>query len=123
MNDYVQKMLFKKVRGTRKEASLASIRLQNQYKAIQDVHANENLPVIILCEIAGVSRAAYYKWLQRTSTARELENEAIFQDIQAIYEQVGGSYGYRRMKLNINRRYHRKFNHKRIYRLMQIAGL
>lgn len=90
---------------------------------IQDLHANENLPVILLCEIASVSRAAYYKWLQRTPTARELENEAILQDIQAIYEQVGGIYGYRRMKLNINRRYHTKFNHKRIYRLMHIAGL
>ncbi len=79
--------------------------------------------MILLCEIAGVSRAAYYKWLQRTPTARELENEAILQDIQAIYEHVGGIYGYRRMKLNINRRYHKKFNHKRIYRLMHIAGL
>ncbi|WP_175423380.1 MULTISPECIES: hypothetical protein [Bacillus] len=34
------------------------------------------MAVILLCEIAGVSRAAYYKWLQRTPTARELENEA-----------------------------------------------
>ncbi|MGI8281734.1 hypothetical protein AB2568_025600 [Bacillus mycoides] len=54
--------------------------------------------MILLCEIAGLSRAAYYKWLQRTPTARESENEAILQDIQAIYEQVGGIYGYRRMK-------------------------
>ncbi|PPA80851.1 hypothetical protein C4A75_24195 [Brevibacillus laterosporus] len=102
---------------------LTSVRLQNKYRAIQDLHANENLPVILLCEIAGVSRAAYYKWLQRTPTARELENEAILQDIQAIYARVGGIYGYRRMQLNINRLYHKKFNHKRIYRLMNIVGL
>ena len=81
------------------------------------------MPVILLCEISGVSRAAYYKWLQRTPTARELENEAILLDIQAIYARVEGIYGYRRMKLNINRIYHKKFNHKRIYRLMHIAGL
>ena len=102
---------------------LTSVRLQNKYRVIQDLHANENLPVILLCEIAGVSRAAYYKWLKRTPTARELENETILQDIQAIYARIGGIYGYRRMKLNINRIYHKKFNHKRIYRLMQIAGL
>ncbi|WP_144516755.1 IS3 family transposase [Bacillus thuringiensis] len=118
-----EKCFFKKVRRTRKEASLTSVRLQNKYRAIQDLHANENLAVILLCEIAGVSRAAYYKWLQRTPTARELENEAILLDIQAIYARVEGIYGYRRMKLNINRIYHKKFNHKRIYRLMHIAGL
>ncbi|MFZ4201257.1 MULTISPECIES: IS3 family transposase [Lysinibacillus] len=32
-------------------------------------------------------------------------------------------YGYRRMTLNINRKYNKKLNHKRIYRLMQISGL
>ncbi|WP_410905964.1 IS3 family transposase, partial [Priestia sp. SIMBA_032] len=90
---------------------------------MQDLHTNENLPIILLCEISGVSRAAYYKWRQRTPTARELENEAILQDIRTIYARVGGIYGYRRMKLNINRLYGKTFNHKRIYRLMHIAGL
>ncbi|WP_252597870.1 IS3 family transposase [Bacillus thuringiensis] len=57
------------------------------------------------------------------SVRQQLENEAILLDIQAIYARVEGIYGYRRMKLNINRIYHKKFNHKRIYRLMHIAGL
>ncbi|WP_375199824.1 IS3 family transposase [Bacillus sp. RS11] len=113
----------KKLEGTRKEESLTSVRLQNKYRAIQELHAKENLPVILLCDIAGLSRAAYYKWLQRTPTDRELENKAILQDIQAIFRQVEGIYGYRRMTLNINRKYNKKFNHKRIYRLMQISGL
>ena len=68
-------------------------------------------------------RAAYYKWLKRTPSAKELENEEILQDMKATYEKVDGIYGYRRMKLNINRMFHQKFNHKRIYRLMNIAGL
>jgi len=79
--------------------------------------------VILLCEIAGISRAAYYKWLQRKPTARELENEALLRDIRAIYVRVEGIYGYRRITLNINREWKKTFNHKRIYRLMQIAGL
>ena len=58
------------------------LRLHNKYSAIQDLHDEENLPIILLCEISGVSRAAYYKWLKRTPTARELENEAIVQDIR-----------------------------------------
>lgn len=112
-----RKYFFKKVRGTRKEGSLTSVCLQNKYRAIQDLHATENLPTILLYEIAGVSRVDYYNWLQRM---QQVENEAILQDIQAIYARVGGIYGYRRM---INRIYHKRFHHKRIYRLMHITGL
>jgi len=33
------------------------------------------------------------------------------------------SYGYRRMKLNINRRFNKNYNHKRIYRLMKVVKI
>ena len=81
-----------------------------------------NLAIILLCEIAGVSRAAYYKWLNRTAPARELENEQLWAGIQLLAQQVKGIYGYRRMTLTINR--YRKLadqpliNEKRIYRIM-----
>src|SRR5699024_9566387 len=39
------------------------------------------------------------------------------------HEEYKGIYGYRRMKLNINRRLSHQYNHKRIYRLMKIAGI
>ena len=70
----------------------------------------------LLCEIAGVSRAAYYKWLKRTPSVKELENEAILQEIKAIYTKVEGIFGYRQMTLTINRKHKKKFNRKRIYR-------
>lgn len=56
-----------------------------------------------MCEIAGVSRAAYYKWLQRTLTKRDIENEEIVKTLNLLYEQVKSIYGYRRMTLAINR--------------------
>lgn len=43
--------------------------------------------------------------------------------MKALYKQVEGIYGYRRMKLNLNRRFNKHYNHKRIYRLMKVAGL
>ena len=43
--------------------------------------------------------------------------------MKIIHEKVEGIYGYRRMKLNINRKLGKSFNHKRIYRLMKIAGI
>lgn len=80
-----------------------------------------------MCEIAGVSRAAYYKWLQRTPTKRDIENEEIVKTLTLLYEQVKGIYGYRRMTLAINRQRKESnrytINEKRVYRLMRVCGL
>lgn len=43
--------------------------------------------------------------------------------MKIIHEEVDGIYGYRRMKININRRLGKNYNHKRIYRLMKVAGI
>ncbi|RDV25807.1 hypothetical protein C7B89_22545 [Lysinibacillus capsici] len=119
--------MFKKVRGNRKEASLSQIRLQQRYLAIQELHQEEKLSILLLCEIVGVSRAAYYKWLSRKPSNREVENEAISKDIDLLYHQVDGIYGYCRMTLTINRQRIKNnqatVNEKRIYRLMQVSGL
>ncbi|WP_341302171.1 IS3 family transposase [Lysinibacillus sp. FSL H8-0500] len=122
-----EKSFLKKVRGNRKEASLSQIRLQQRYVAIQEVHQEEKFSILLLCKIAGVSRAAYYKWLNRKPSNREVENEAILNAIHHLYQQVEGIYGYRRTTLTINRQ--RKENHqmmvnkKRIYRLMKMCRL
>ncbi|MGY3190524.1 putative transposase [Lysinibacillus sp. TE18511] len=85
------------------------------------------MPIILLCEIAGVSRAAYYKWLNRKPSPQENENEQLLKSIQRLYKQVDGIYGYRRITLTINRQREKddlpKVNKKRVYRLMQICGL
>ncbi len=52
-----------------------------------------------------------------------MENEEIIKQMKIINEKVDGIYGYRRVKLNINRKFGKKYNHKRIYRLMKIAGI
>lgn len=53
----------------------------------------------------------------------ESENKMLMTEIIKIYEEVDGIYGYRRMTMNLNRRYGKFFNNKRIYRLMCISGL
>ena len=49
--------------------------------------------------------AAYYKWLNRTPSAREIENEEIIKEMKVLHEKVDGIYGYRRMTLNMNRKF------------------
>ncbi|WP_342443303.1 IS3 family transposase [Lysinibacillus sp. FSL K6-0057] len=122
-----ENLFFKKVRGNRKEATLSKSRIHNRYIVIKELAAKEALPIILLCEIAGVTRAAYYKWLNRHPSAREIENEQLLESIQYLYAQVDGIYGYRRITLTINR--HREkvdlpmVNKKRIYRLMKMCRL
>ncbi|OLS33659.1 transposase, partial [Alkalihalophilus pseudofirmus] len=77
----------------------------------------------LLCEIAGVARSAYYKWLNRTPSPRELKNEEIIKEMKILHRKVDGIFGYRQMNLQINRKFNEKFNHKRIYRLMKLTGL
>ena len=43
--------------------------------------------------------------------------------MKSLYAKVDGIFGYRQMMLNMNRKFGQNFNHKRIYRLMKIAGL
>lgn len=77
----------------------------------------------MLCEIIGIARSAYYKWLNRIPTKREYENQELMKELVELYNEVNGIYGYRRITMNLNRRLFMRYNHKRIYRLMKILGL
>ncbi|MGN7943289.1 IS3 family transposase [Virgibacillus sp. 6R] len=115
--------MLKKVRGDRKEAKVSQIRFEDKYIAIQELHEEENLSILLLCELANISRAAYYKWLNRIPTARELQNEKVIKEMKALHESVDETFGYRQMTLQMNRKFKESINHKRIYRLMKISNL
>ena len=50
------------------------------------------------------------------------KDQAIKVEIQAIYDEHKGNYGYRRVTLELRNR-SRAVNHKRVQRLMKILGL
>jgi putative transposase len=43
--------------------------------------------------------------------------------MKELHEKVDGIFGYRQMTLQMNRKFSESLNHKRIYRLMKVAGL
>jgi transposase InsO family protein len=51
------------------------------------------------------------------------ENAMILTALAQLYTDVKGIYGYRRMTMNINRILNKRYNYKRIYRLMKAANL
>lgn len=73
-----------------------------------------------LCKYLKVSRSGYYRYLQRKQRDRDREVKA---QIQAIYKQRNGVYGYRRIQMELQRQYGKVVNHKKVLRLMQTLGL
>ena len=74
----------------------------------------------LLLETAGLARSTYYyqlKQLDGFDKDKELKAE-----IQSIYCEHNGNYGYRRMTLELRNRGY-VVNHKRVQRLMKVLGL
>ncbi|CAM3581382.1 IS3 family transposase [Paenibacillus lupini] len=53
----------------------------------------------------------------------ECENERLTQEILELHAQVRGIYGYRRHTMKLRRDTDKPINHKRILRLMRLAGI
>lgn len=104
-------------------AVLSQIRYEKIYRAIQTVHQENHFSVNILCEIAQIPRSSYYKWLKRKASSREQENQKLIDAMILLYEKVEGIYGYRQLTINLRRQTGQLINHKRVYRLMKLAGI
>lgn len=90
---------------------------------IQNLHDTKSYPITELCEIAGIQRSSYYKWLKRKESNNEKFNKSLIPMIIEAYEERNGILGYRQMTIKLNREKDLNLNHKRIYRLMKILGL
>ena len=76
-----------------------------------------------MCQVCEIPRSSYYKWLKRTETAQEIENQQIAQWILEYDEIFDHIYGYRRMTVAINRLNHKHYNQKRVRRMMRLLGI
>ncbi|MDR7003112.1 IS3 family transposase [Neobacillus niacini] len=96
---------------------------QMVFKIIEDL--SNQYPVLQLCELAGVSKGGYYKWLKRKDiiSPKQQEDEYIKGLIIECYNEVNGIYGYYRIKIWLFRKYGIRANHKRVYRLMKELGI
>ena len=77
-------------------------------------------PLDILLNIIKLARSTYYYHLKQLNQVDK--DQAIKVEIQAIYDEHKGNYGYRRVTLELRNR-GRAVNHKRVQRLMKILGL
>lgn len=88
-----------------------------KYKAILSLELE--YPVWRLCEIAGVSRGAFYKYKRKPLKEHdEIENLVI-----DIFNKSNKRAGYRTIKYLLKNKYNRIVNHKKIQRIMRENGL
>jgi putative transposase len=83
--------------------------------ALRDRYSVESL-----CKYLEISRSGYYKYRLHKDSDRDQDCKA---QIQAIYDEHDGTWGYRQIQMGIIRRFNVVVNHKRILRLMQLMGL
>lgn len=51
----------------------------HQYELIQEQHTKDNWDIKWICKQLKISRAAYYKWLNRKEAALEIENKKVLE--------------------------------------------
>lgn len=76
-----------------------------------------------LCKALKVSRAGYYKWLNRKPSAKGQRLEKLIEMIVHTYNKFNGIYGYRRITIYLNHYLGAKVNHKCVHRLMKLLKL
>ena len=99
------------------------MRLENEYLAVKSLHDEKGYPISTLCDIVSLNRSSYYKWLHRDGSIQEAKDAELTEHICLLYRESNGIFGYRRMQLNLKRRFHIYCNRKRIYRIMQAIGM
>ncbi|WP_085993458.1 IS3 family transposase [Oceanobacillus senegalensis] len=89
------------------------------------IHANsKQYPISRIVDITNVSRAGYYKWLNRKGgNEQDKKDEELLSYILKIFEEHKGIYGRRRIKIELENEYKLQVNEKRISRIMKKYGL
>ena len=76
-----------------------------------------------MCQQLGITRAAYYKWLQREIPEAEQENLLLAELIREYDDRFSHILGYRRMTLYINRLNNKNYSKNRVHRVMKIINI
>ena len=75
-----------------------------------------------LCRLFGVTRAGFYAWWRRPVSQRRRQDRVLLEEVRAIFEDSGGTYGSPRIHEALATR-GRHVSERRVARLMREDGL
>lgn len=102
---------------------LGKQRYDSKYLAIRHFHETKTWSIGWMCKQLEISRAGYYKWLNREVPEQELENIRLAELIKEYDERFGHILGYRRMTSWINHFNQTNYGKKRVHRIMKKLGI
>ena len=76
-----------------------------------------------MCDLLALNRSSYYKWLRRDPSSQEAKDKELIALLCQLHQESNGIFGYRRMQLNLSRRYGLVCNKKRVRRVMRAIGM
>lgn len=92
------------------------------FAAIADWADSELYPVAFMCAELGVSRSGYYAWRTAVPSQHQTEDEALIVVLRHLHAEARGNPGVRRLRAGLAAAGCR-VGHKRVHRLMRLAGL
>ena len=75
-----------------------------------------------LCRLFAVTRAGFYAWRARPVSPRQRQDRVLLEEVRAIFERSGGTYGSPRVVRALRAR-GRRVSARRVARLMRSDGL
>jgi transposase InsO family protein len=93
-----------------------------KFAAIADWAASGEYPVSFMCVQLGVSRSGYYAWRTAGPSQRSRDDTTLITIMRKVYADARGNPGVRRMRAGLAALGH-GLSHKRVWRLMRVAGL
>ena len=83
---------------------------------------SRDFPVKDICEIMGVSRSGYYKWLRRDPSDRDINRAAIVEVVEEVHSEFP-SHGYRWVAAYIRNSLRTKVSDNFIYKCFRYLGI
>ena len=84
------------------------------------MHQSSKLSISKLCNIAKVAKSSFYRWVNKENSELDIEIEEL---VKQIYWANNGELGYRRVTMELRRKFNLIVNHKKVLRIMQELGL
>lgn len=85
--------------------------------------ADDGVAVAVACRVLRVSPSGYYEWRTRPASRRAVDDAALISTIRELHAASRGTYGVRRVHAELRLGCRLSIGHRRVERLMRMAGL
>ena len=79
--------------------------------------------MVVTCRVLNISTSGYYEWRSRGPSARDLADAHLIERLRQVHARSRQTYGVRRCHAELRLGAGLRIGHKRVWRLLRLAGL